>query len=166
MKLRHLSVLCVLFVLAAAGAFAGPVGPDPAVVRIDFSIRKDKFHPTRGTAMIIAVVKNVGTAPYNTRAGQQNVQIFEMPLGGTPGPAKKVCDFGSLLVNAEYRCELDRPWDSSSPAEGEFPPNYKAMIVYDPDIRLDGNPKNDDINSKNNQLQVSGARINDLFHRP
>jgi hypothetical protein len=40
------------------------------------------------------------------------------------------------------------------------------MIVYDPDMRLDGNPKNDDINSKNNQLQVSGARISDLFHRP
>lgn len=166
MKLRHLLVSCVLIVSAVSAVSGGPINCDPAAVRIDFSIRKDKFHPTRGTAKIVAVVKNVGTDVYNTRAGQQNVQIFEMPLGGVAGPAKKVCDFGTLYVGAEYRCEYDRPWDSSSPAEGEFPPNFKAMIVYDPDIRLDGNPKNDDINMKNNQVQAPGTRINDLFHRP
>ncbi len=165
MRLRQLAVLSV-FIVSAAAAFGGPINCDPAVVRFDFSILKDKFHPTRGTAKIVAVVKNVGTDVYNSRPGQQNVQIFEMPLGGTAGLAKKVCDFGTLNVGSEYRCEFSRPWDSASRGEGEFPPNYKAMIVYDPDIRLDGNPKNDDINSKNNQLQVPGTRINDLFRRP
>ncbi len=120
---------------------------------------------TRGTAHITAVVKNLGDVPYSTRAGQQNVQLFEWPLGrATAGPPKKVCEFGNLAVNQEVKCQYDRPWDCSSPAEGEFPPNYKAMIVYDPDIRLDGNPKNDDVNSKNNSLQVSGSAINDRFH--
>ncbi len=87
-----------------------------------------------------------------------------MPATGTPS-ARKRCDFGTLSVNAEYRCEFDRPWDSSGP-EGTRPPDFKAMILYDPDIRLDGNPKNDDLNSRNNQLQVPGTRINDLFRRP
>jgi len=162
-KPRHLLVF-VAVAFSALSAFA-VVGPDPAVVRIEFSITKNKFHPTRGTAHITAVVKNVGDAPYNTGPAQQNIQIFELPLGRTSaGPAKKVCTFANLTVGQEVRCQYDRPWDSSSPAEGEFPPNFKAMIVYDPDIRLDGNPKNDDVNSKNNSLQVSGSAINDRFH--
>jgi hypothetical protein len=148
----------------AASAFA-VVGPDPAVVRFEFSINKDKFHPTRGTAHITAVVKNIGDAPYTTTPAQQNIQIFEQPLGrASAGPAKKVCTFGNLTVGQEVRCQYDRPWDSSSPGEGEFPPNYKAMIVYDPDIGLDGNPKNDDKNAKNNSLTASGSAINDRFH--
>ena len=59
----------------------------------------------------------------------------------------------------------ERPWDTRA-AEGTAPPSYKAMIVYDPDIRTDGNPKNDDIYLKDNQLQLPGARINELFRRP
>ena len=163
MKTRHLMVF-VAATFCAASAFA-VAGPDPAVVRIEFTIHKDKFHPTRGTAHITAVVKNVGDVPYTTSPTQQNIQIFELVLGrAAAGPAKKVCTFGNLTVGQEVRCQYDRPWDSSSPAEGEFPPDYKAMIVYDPDIRLDGNPKNDDISSKNNSLQKSGSAINDRFH--
>ena len=162
MKPRHLMVF-VATAFFAASAFAA-VGPDPAVVRFEFSITKNKLRPTRGTAHITAVVKNIGDTPYNTGPAQQNIQIFELPLGrASSGPAKKVCTFGNLTVGQEVRCQYDRPWDSSSPAEGEFPPNYKAMIVYDPDITLDGNPKNDDKNAKNNSLEASGSPINARF---
>lgn len=50
------------------------------------------------------------------------------------------------------------------PAEGEFPPNYRTIIVYDPDIRMDGNPNNDDYNVGNKDRSRSGTGINDLFH--
>src|SRR5207248_5610568 len=122
--------------------------------------------PTRGTAKITAMVQNVGDATYDTRPGQQNVQIFEVPPSGVvPMIPKKTCDFGTLRPGVTYRGEYERPWDTMA-AEGSAPPSYKAMIVYDPDIRTDGNPKNDDIYLKDNQLQLPGARINELFRTP
>jgi len=36
-------------------------------------------------------------------------------------------------------------------------PWYLLVIVYDPDIRLDGNPKNDECTSANNKKERSGA---------
>ncbi|WP_461044362.1 hypothetical protein [Spirosoma harenae] len=36
--------------------------------------------------------------------------------------------------------------------ENEFPPNYRAVIVYEPDILTDNNKNNDDANTENNTL--------------
>ena len=58
-----------------------------------------------------------------------------------------------------------RAWNSSSPAEGEFPPTYTLSIAYDPDIRMDSNPDNDDVNERNNRTEKSGTPINDLFRK-
>jgi hypothetical protein len=152
---RHLIVFVAL-ILCAATAFAA--APDPAV-RIELSSRRDKVHPTRGTVTITAIVKNVGTAPYVSRAGQQSVQLYEMAPGTTSGGTLKVnCDFPTLNVGQEVRCPFTRPWDIAI----EFQPSYKAMIVYDPDILLDSNPKNDDASSKNNTATVSWTAINAL----
>ena len=57
----------------------------------------------------------------------------------------------------------EREWNSSSPTEGEFPPDYIVKISYDPDILIDGNPDNDDCNPGNNEVTRSGAGINTLL---
>jgi hypothetical protein len=156
-KSRHLIVFLAL-VLCAATAFAA--APDPAV-RIELFRVRDKVYPTRGTVTITAIVKNVGTVPYVSRAGQQSVQLTKMAPGTTSGGTLKAnCDFPTLNVGQEVRCPFTRRWDTAI----EFQPSYKAMIVYDPDILLDSNPKNDDANPKNNTATVSWTAINALFH--
>jgi hypothetical protein len=147
-----------LALYAATEALA--VGPDPGV-RIEVSSRRDKVRPTRGTVTITAIVKNVGNAPYISRPGQQNVQLLETASGATTGGAvKATCDFPTLNVGQEVRCSWSRPWDIAI----EFQPSYQALIVYDPDILLDSNPKNDDASNKNNTAFLSWTAVNATFH--
>ena len=156
MKPRYLMVFAAVSLFAATAL----AGPDPAV-RIEVSSRKDKVRPTRGTVTITAIVKNVGDMPYISRAGQQMVQLLETASGATTGGTVKVtCDFPNLNVGAEVRCSWSRAWDTAI----EFQPSYRALIVYDPDILLDSNPKNDDASNKNNSAFLSYTAVNASFH--
>jgi hypothetical protein len=134
-----------------------PQCPDPAAQRIDFSIvsRTSQF---RGRVRIVGVVKNVGLAAYESGPNQQSAQLY------ADGKFLVQQAFQNLAPSQEVTVTYERNWDASSPAEGEFPPTYKLLIVYDPDIRLDGNPKNDECTSANNKKERSGADINALFH--
>ncbi|HEX9625876.1 MAG TPA: hypothetical protein VGA00_02935 [Acidiferrobacterales bacterium] len=135
-----------------------PVGqcPDPAAQRIDFRIvsRTSQF---AGSVEIVGVVKNVGAA-YESRPNQQMMHLYE------DSRLVKYQAFHNLAPGQEVTIRYSRTWNSSSPAEGEFPPTYKLVIVYDPDITLDGNPKNDDCAGSNNMRTRSGTGINALFH--
>lgn len=135
--------------------------PDPAVQRIDFSIvsRTSQFS---GKVRITGVVKNIGMESYISGPNQQEVFLYEGPMGGTSKLVARK-KFQNLNPGQEVTVTYERQWDASSPSEGEFPPSYKVIIVYDPDIRLDGNPKNDDCNMNNNQKERSGTEINALF---
>ena len=148
----------------------GPVGaanavskicPDPAVTEIRFRIvsRTDRF---RGRVEIKAVVKNLGKAAYESAPNQQSVQLYEKPQGG---PARMVSSrsLTRLAPGAMVGTAYTRNWYSASPSEGEFPPSYIGIITYDPDIRMDGNPRNDDCRDDNNRLERSGTAINDLL---
>ncbi len=42
----------------------------------------------------------------------------------------------------------------------EFPPNFKLYLSYDPDIRMDSNPQNDDAIMTNNMRELSGMKLN------
>jgi hypothetical protein len=130
--------------------------PNPAAHRIDFRIlnRTSQF---RGQVQITGVVKNLGNAAYISNPNQQSIHLYEGSRLVTQKP------FQNLTPGQEVTVTYTRSWDASSPSEGEFPPTYKLLIVYDPDIRLDGNPRNDDCNAANNQKQRSGADINALF---
>jgi hypothetical protein len=158
LKSRHL-VVFVAVILFAATAFAA--GPDPAV-RIQLSVVPDPVHPhTQGTVTITAIVKNVGDTPWMSRAGQQSLQLLETPSGATTGGTVKVaCDFPTLNVGQEVRCPYSRRWDTAI----EFQPSYRAMILFDPDIFLDANKKNDDVNRKNNSAFTPYTAVNGLFH--
>ena len=131
-------------------------GIDPAAHSISFRVlsRTTQF---RGRVEIAGVIKNVGSATYQSRSGAQLAYLYE----DRRLVASK--DFPQLAPGQEIKLTYGRNWDSSSPAEGEFPPTYKLMIVYDPDIAIDGNRQNDDVYSKNNRTERSGTAINALF---
>jgi hypothetical protein len=140
--------------------------PDPAAQRIDFAIVKRtmelvngklRMSQYKGRVRITGVVKNVGKGAYESGPNQQGMYLYI----GEKLLAKK--DFGNLAPGQEATVTVEHDWDSASPSEGEFPPMYKLVIVYDPDISSDGNPKNDDCNGNNNVIQRSGADINALF---
>jgi hypothetical protein len=158
MKSRHLIVFVAL-VLFAASALAA--GPDPSV-RIALSVVPDATYPhTRGRVTITAIVKNVGDTAWTSRPGQQSLQLLETPSGATTGGVVKVaCDFPTLNVGQEVRCPYARNWDTAI----EFQPSYRASILYDPDILLDPNKKNDDASNKNNSAFTSYTAVNALFH--
>lgn len=139
---------------------------DPAAFDVSFAVvRRDTQF--RGRVRITGTVKNIGTAAFTCNPGTQqaSAHLYELPPGATSGGTLRAhTDFSSLAVNGTVTVTYERDWDSSSPSEGEFPPSYKLMIVYDPDIRLDGNPANDDCHMNNNDKSRSGTEINALFH--
>lgn len=138
-----------------------PKCPDPAVQNIDFKIvsKRSQFS---GKVRITGVIKNVGSEPYISAPERQSVYLYEVPIGGTPKLVAKK-NFQNLNPGQVVTVSYERNWDAASPSEGEFPPSYRLVIAYDPDITKDGNPKNDDCNSNNNQKERSGADINKLF---
>ncbi len=129
---------------------------DPAARSIDFRI-VNKASRFKGRVEITGTIKNVGRAAYETRPNQQSMHLYE------GSRLVKQQAFGNLPPGRTAAIRYQRNWASSSPAEGEFPPTYKLMIIYDPDITKDGNPKNDDCVATNNKKERSGAAINGLF---
>jgi len=136
-------------------------GPDPAAYRINFKIIQ-RYSRFRGRVRISGIVKNIGMQAFHSDPRQASVCLYEFVLG-MRGRVVARRSLEDLAPNTTISLVYYRNWDSSSPAEGEFPPNYVLLIAYDPDILSDGNPQNDDCNYKNNQLERSGSDINDLL---
>lgn len=129
---------------------------DLAVEKINLSIvsRKDNY---RGRVKMEVVVKNVGRRNYTTGAEQQVAILYEnTPGAGSRAVATKA--FGNVAVNGTVKFSYYKDWQTSD----EFPPTYTAVIVFDPDIYIDGNDNNDDSNASNNKKTVEGAQINSL----
>jgi hypothetical protein len=133
--------------------------PDPAAIRIDFKIIK-RFTDFTGHIEITGVVKNVGTKPYLSGPTQQAVYLSVK--GGPPTPLAQRT-FQNLAPGQEVKVSFRRNWNSSSPAEGEFPPTFVVWIGYDPDIGIDGNPQNDDCVAANNRFERSGFDLNAML---
>ncbi|GAQ94575.1 hypothetical protein TAGGR_1759 [Thermodesulfovibrio aggregans] len=138
-----------------------PKCPDLVAEKIEFTIvsRTGKFS---GKVRITGVVKNAGSEPYISGPNQQAVHLYEFIPGGSPRLVAKK-NFQNLNPGQQITVTYERNWDAASTSEGEFPSSYRVVIVYDPDIRMDGNPKNDDCNLNNNEKERSGADINRLF---
>lgn len=142
-----------------------PLCTDPAATEIAFRIisRETRF---KGRVEIKATVKNLGS-PYVTAPNQQLINLYEISPGNRNGKrlvASKA--FGNLATGETTTVTFERTWESASPAEGEFPPSYRAELSYDPDILLDGNTRNDDCHKENNAVERSGSGINALFSAP
>jgi len=136
-----------------------PACPDPAA-QIEFRlVRRDSQFA--GLVAVKASVKNLG-APYVTAPGQQLLSLYEIVPGSAPRLVASQ-PFANLASGEVASVTFNRTWNASSPAEGEFPPSYRAVISYDPDIRIDGNVKNDDCRATNDSVEQSGTAINALF---
>jgi len=155
------------------GPVAGPGGTQPRVACVDpsaFDLRFDivrRDTQFRGRVRITGVVKNIGNTAFTSNPGSQqaSAHLYEVPAGATSGGTLRAhTDFANLAVNGTVTVTYERDWDSSSPAEGEFPSSFKLMIVYDPDILLDGNTANDDCNVNNNNKALNGTAINAALH--
>ncbi len=130
----------------------GPTDPNPAVDRIDFTLVSGGG--TMGDVRIDGVVENKGGGAFDSSAGQQRVQLFE----GTTLVATQEfvrLDPGETVTVSFVRIDFD--------TTNEFPPDYRVVITYDPDISTDGNDNNDDCATSDNALERSGSEINDLF---
>ena len=132
--------------------------PDPAVVDIKFSIVR-KYSKYRARVRITGVVKNIGKADYISNPNQQTIVLDS----GDAAHPLKVIPFKDLRAGQTIIITHEVDWDISSPNEGEFPPTFRVYILYDPDITMDENTKNDDCNSKNNSMSKSGRAINDMI---
>lgn len=110
--------------------------------------------------IIVAQLLNRGTVDYRSSPDQQQVSIIEERPGAKPRQIA-IEDLGGyragqLMANESgaIRYQLNN-WRASD----EFPPSYRFKLVFDPDIRQDGNPDNDDCNRSNDQIVIRGADI-------
>jgi hypothetical protein len=134
--------------------------PDLAA-SIDFSIAY-RTSRTSGRVNIVGKVKNVGGVAYESGPNQQTALLYEIVPGGQPRLVASQA-LQNLAPGEEITVRFGRTWNASSPAEGEFPPSYRLVLSFDPDIRIDGNPKNDDCNRSNDVRERSGAEINTML---
>ena len=130
----------------------GETEPNPAVDRIDFNL-VSTTSSTAGTVQILGVVENKGGGTFDSGPGQQSVQLYE----GDTLVAQQ--SFEDLAPGAQAAVSYTRSWSTAT----EFPPNYRVLIAYDPDIYIDGNPNNDDCNTVDNTMTRSGSEINSVF---
>jgi|GEM_PF-5935564 hypothetical protein len=130
---------------------------DPYVSAIQFAkVRQDSS--SRGVVSITAVVTNRGRQAFLSGAGQQVIQLYEESSGGVVRMVASRA-FGNLNPNQTATVRYQRSWWTGD----EFPPVYRAIIVYDPDISIDGNPNNDDCGTTNNSRERNSIEINRLF---
>ena len=165
MKTLKLIVLASIAIIAISCEDDDPIRVldiDLQATAINFSIEKETDFA--GTATITGIVTNIGSENFVSSTNQQRILLYERPSGSSgTGTLIGEVNFTTLNAGEQLTVSYTRNWDSSSPGEGEFPPNYVLQITYDPDITVDGNENNDDKNSANNSLTENGKAINDLF---
>jgi hypothetical protein len=129
---------------------------DPAATAINFSVVSCKT-AFAGRVKIEGVIKNNGANGFLAAANQAVVILYEtIPGGTTKAVASRV--FTSLATQGEIKISFTREWNKAD----EFPPGYKVVIAYDPDIYTDSRNSNDDANTNNNVFQREGSEINKI----
>lgn len=128
--------------------------PDLAAEAIEFRLlARDSVRRFEGRVRVMGTVRNRGAVAFESGINQQSVQLYENDRLVASQP------FQTLAPRAAVQVSFTRPWSAAM----EFPPTYKLVISYDPDIYLDGNPKNDDCAGYNNRLERSGIEVHELF---
>ena len=167
---RFFTVMAFMLMAFASCDPSDDVDDTPATPAIDLKAEHIIFsvEPTSefaGHATITGNIVNIGDN-FSSGTGQQILRLYERQLGAPTtqlGDLVASLNFTALPAGERLEVSYTRPWNASSPAEGEFPPEYILVIDFDPDILSDGNVHNDDSNSSNNKIEVSGILINSMF---
>lgn len=141
--------------------------PDPAAYEIQFRIVR-RYSQFKGRIRITGIVKNIGGKAFVAGPNQAKAYLYQLPAGvpcanATNGTIVAQKAITNLPAGATLSLSWERDWNSSSPAEGEFPHCYRLLISYDPDIYMDASKDNDDCNQNNNKKDRSGTEINDML---
>lgn len=115
---------------------------------------------TTGVVRISGKIKNIGNTNFSSTIQQQYAAIYERALGTTTETEEIALNFTTMSAGEETTFFYDRNWDTTI----EFQPEFILRIVMDPDITLDGNLNNDDVNFNNHQIILQGNQINSLFN--
>lgn len=135
--------------------------PDPAIARIV------PGWPTKnrdGTFnfKLFAVVKNVGQGTFESRRSQQHIilkqggRVLTTQTWSSRYATRIILRPGASASMTPFYI---RNWNANP---GEFSANFSAHISYDPDIRRDGNPKNDDCRNSNNSKTLTVDQVRNL----
>ena len=133
---------------------------DPAALSLSARLvaRFGDHLESQGRIEIVGVVRNVGRAAYISDPRQQSVELIEEQPGSPPRVVQSRT-FTNLSAGGQLRMVHPRFWDTAI----EFQPRYRMLITYEPDIRTDANPRNDDCGLANNEAVLEPERINALF---
>lgn len=130
--------------------------PDLAAVSIKYQKLSGGAHS--GKVRITGTIKNVGKQNFVSNPRQMYVILYEVSLSGRT-TIKARSSFGNIPSGRTASVSFVKSWYAGN----EFPPNYRVCVSYDPDIKKDGNPRNDDCYRANNCKTRIGSEINNLF---
>lgn len=131
----------------------GVRGIDPAALSLTAVVKRRLSAHTVELA-IVGVVTNIGSEDFVSGKGQQAVRLYEHAPGAKAVPVVTE-EFGKLPSGKKIVVELKRSWSRSA----EFPQDFRLQIDYDPDIRMDGNRRNDDVVVKDNAKELKGTKV-------
>jgi len=129
----------------------------------DMSVKVDRSYPGGSADLsIILNVKNVGTVDFVSNEGQQVIQLLSRTwtwslLANEPLPTTiRAGEMKSFLFRG-----VPGRWNPGTAIESSF----LARLAFDPDIRMDSNPENDDARKSNNSATLTRSDINARIHR-
>lgn len=126
---------------------------DPAVVDMYAEVLSGDEHG--GRIRITVVMANIGEQDFVSGEGQQAVYLMY------GGQSVAIEEFVNLAANEAEEVVLtyEVDWSLST----EFQSNFEGVILYDPDIYIDGNEDNDDCVTDDNSAELLAEEINDMF---
>jgi len=133
---------------------------DPAVVSLQVRLIR-KISPYEAQIAIVGAVKNVGNKDFRSGRNQQSAVLIKNIPGARRPIVLQQRAFTNLNAGASFVVMQTMNWRTSV----EFPPSFKLYLSYDPDIRLDSNPLNDDAILTNNMKELDGMKINEIVRR-
>lgn len=136
------------------------VRPDcPDLSAAQIKVEKISGGEYSGRIKITGIVKNIGRRDFVSNPAQMSVALYEVTPGGKTILRKKA-SYGNIPAGGTVQLA---PYYANWYTGNEFPSSFRLVIMYDPDIQLDNNPRNDDCNSGNNVKEVSGYDIHNIF---
>ncbi len=105
-----------------------------------------------GVVTVKGYIVNEGSDNFVSGTEQQSIDISVF------SETKAVVEFARLNAGDTLWVSYSFNWSMST----EFAPDFDLWINYDPDIFLDGNLDNDDLNLYNNHIKESGNQIYNL----